>query len=62
MPKPTLEELKQNLRKTNDDFHKAMNDILSSEQVIVEHKADVGCLADRIFASMGELNAFMDSL
>lgn len=62
MPKPTLQELKARLHRANDDFHEAVDETLSSEHVKVEHKADIGSLADGIFDLMHRLNSSMDSL
>jgi len=61
MPESTLQELRDKLRKANDDYHEIIGEILVSEHIVVRHKVKVGAKADMIFSLMNELNKFLDS-
>jgi len=54
MAKP-LPALIKDLKKANDDYHAAIDEILKSDDVIVEHKAIVGSSAEKIFRGMAKI-------
>lgn len=48
--------------KTNDEYHKVIDDLLSSGGVVVGHKSEIGSLSRGIFDLMHGLNVFLDNL
>ena len=53
-----IERLRQKLKKANDDYHDAVDDVLLSESLFVEHKCQIGIKASMIFRLMEEIYAF----
>ncbi len=53
-----IERLKHKLKKANDDYHDAVDDILLSNVIGVEHKCHIAAKASTIFKLMEEILAF----
>lgn len=53
-----IERLRKKLKKANDDYHEAVNDVLLSESLFVEHKCQIGMKASVIFKLMAEIWKF----
>lgn len=53
-----IERLRQKLKKANDDYHEAVDGILLSDVLFVEHKCQIGQKASTIFKLMEEILAF----
>ena len=53
-----IERLKKKLKKANDDYHDAVDDVLSSDALFVEHKCQIALKASTIFKLMEEILAF----
>jgi len=54
----TIEKLKKNLKKANDEYHRAVDDVLLCDELFVEHKAEIAMKANTIFKLMEEILAF----
>lgn len=54
----TIEKLKKELKKANDAYHKAVDDVLLSDELYVEHKVAIAIKAGIIFRQMEEILAF----
>ena len=52
------ERLRQKLKKANDDYHDAVDGVLLSDSLFVEHKCQIGVKASVIFKLMEEIYAF----
>ena len=52
-----IERLKKKLKKANDDYHEAVDEVLVST-VFVEHKCHIAVKAATIFKLMEEILAF----
>ncbi len=53
-----IEKLQKNLKKANDDYHEAVDDVLVSDVLLVEHKCQIAVKASTIFKLMEEILAF----
>ena len=53
-----IERLKKKLKKANDDYHEAVDDVLVSGGLYVEHKCQIASKASVIFKLMEEILAF----
>lgn len=53
-----IERLKKKLKKANDDYHEAVDSVLLSDNLFVEHKCQIGMKASTIFRLMEEIYAF----
>ncbi len=53
-----IEKLRQKLKKANDDYHDAVDNVLLSDSLFVEHKCQIGNKASIIFKLMEEIYAF----
>lgn len=53
-----IERLKDKLRKANDNYHDAVDDVLLSDLLFVEHKCQIGVRASTIFNLMEEILTF----
>lgn len=53
-----IERLRKKLKKANDDYHEAVDDVLLSGSLFVEHKCQIGVRAAIIFQKMEEILAF----
>ncbi len=53
-----IEKLQNKLKKANDDYHDAVDDVLSSDVLFVEHKTAIAVKASTIFKLMEEIYAF----
>lgn len=53
-----IERLKDKLRKANDNYHDAVDDVLLSDSLFVEHKCDIGVKVATIFSLMSEILAY----
>lgn len=53
-----IERLKKKLKKANDDYHEAINDVLTSDVLYVEHKVAIATKAKTIFTLMEEILTF----
>lgn len=49
------------LKKANDNYHEAVDDILMDEDVNINTKADFGCICSNIFRQMTKVNTLMES-
>ena len=58
MPEPTLQELRDKLHQVNDDYHEAIDDLLTSDALYVEHKVTIAAKAVTIFRLMEEILVF----
>ena len=54
----TIDKLRKNLKKSNDDYHEAVDDVLKANGLYVEHKATIAQKAGIIFKQMEEILAF----
>lgn len=53
-----IERLKKKLEKANDDYHDAVDGVMASEVLFVEHKCKIAVKAKVIFELMSEILAF----
>ncbi len=53
-----IEKLQKNLKKANDDYHEAVDNVLVSGVLLVEHKCQIAVKASTIFKLMEEILAF----
>ncbi len=53
-----IERLRKKLKKANDDYHDAVDAVLLSDRLFVEHKCQISCDAKTIFKLMGDILAF----
>ncbi len=53
-----IEKLKNKLKKANDDYHDAVDEVLVSDVLFVEHKCQIALKASTIFRLMEEIFAF----
>ncbi len=53
-----IEKLQKKLKKANDDYHEAVDDVLTSDVLYVEHKCSIAAKASVIFKLMEEILAF----
>ena len=53
-----IEKLKKELKKANDEYHVAVDDVLASDVLFVEHKCQIALKASTIFKLMEEILAF----
>ncbi len=53
-----IERLKKKLKKANDDYHEAVDDVLLSDDLFVEHKCHIAVKASTVFRLMEEILAF----
>ncbi len=53
-----IERLKKKLKKANDDYHDAVDEVLTSDVLFVEHKCHIAVKASTIFKLMEEIFAF----
>lgn len=53
-----IEKLKKKLKKANDEYHEAIDDLLTSDALYVEHKAAIAAKAVTIFRLMEEIFVF----
>lgn len=53
-----IERLKKKLKKANDDYHEAVDEVLVSDVLYVEHKCSIAVKAFTIFKLMEEISAF----
>ena len=53
-----IERLKKKLKKANDDYHDAVDEVLTSDVLFVEHKCKIAALAATIFRLMEEILVF----
>lgn len=53
-----IERLKKKLKKANDDYHEAVDEVLTSDVLYVEHKVAIAVKAFTIFKLMEEILAF----
>lgn len=58
MPKP-IDQIIKNLNKANDDYHKAIEDLLEREDLNVEQRTMVGSKAHVIFRKMADLSTIL---
>lgn len=54
----TIEKLRKSLKKANDEYHEAVDDVLLSTGLYVEHKAAIASKALTIFKLMEEILVF----
>ena len=53
-----IEKLRKKLKKANDDYHDAVDDVLTSDVLYVEHKVAIASKAKTIFTLMEEILTF----
>ena len=53
-----IERLKKNLKKANDNYHEAVDEVMTSDKPFVEHKCSIAVKASMIFKLMEEIFAF----
>ena len=53
-----IERLQKKLKKANDDYHDAVDEVLLSNVLFVEHKCKIGAKAKEVFKLMEEILAF----
>ena len=53
-----IERLKKKLKKANDDYHDAVDEVLVSDVLFVEHKCQIAVKASIIFKLMEEILSF----
>ena len=53
-----IEKLKKKLKKANDDYHVAVDEVLASDVLFVEHKCKIAIKASVIFRLMEEILTF----
>jgi hypothetical protein len=53
-----IERLQKKLKKSNDDYHEAVDEVMTSDVLFVEHKCDIAAMAKVIFKLMSEILAF----
>jgi hypothetical protein len=53
-----IERLQKKLKKANDDYHDAVDEVLTSDVLFVEHKCSIAVKAQTIFRLMEEILAF----
>lgn len=53
-----IEKLQKKLKKSNDDYHEAVDDVMTSDVLFVEHKCSIAVKASVIFKLMEEILAF----
>jgi hypothetical protein len=53
-----IERLKKKLKKANDEYHEAVDDVMTSDVLFVEHKCSIAVKASTIFRLMSEILAF----
>ena len=53
-----IEKLKKKLKKANDDYHDAVDEVLVSDKLFVEHKCHIAVKAATIFKLMAEILSF----
>lgn len=53
-----IERLKKKLKKANDEYHEAIDDVLCCDELYVEHKVAIAAKAHTIFKLMEEIFAF----
>lgn len=50
-----IERLRKKIKKANDDYHEAVDDVLVSDGLYVEHKCDIAVKAATVFRLMEEI-------
>lgn len=53
-----IERLQKKLKKANDEYHEAIDNVLCCDKLYVEHKAEISVKAFTIFKLMEEILAF----
>ena len=53
-----IERLQKKLKKANDDYHDAVDEVMTSDVLFVEHKCRIATKASVIFKLMEEIYAF----
>ena len=53
-----IERLRKKLKKANDDYHEAVDEVMLSNILGVEHKCKIGAKAKVAFELMSEIYAF----
>jgi hypothetical protein len=53
-----IERLKKELKKANDEYHEAVDEVMTSDVLFVEHKCHIAVKASVIFKLMEEILAF----
>ena len=53
-----IERLKKKLKKANDDYHDAVDEVMVSDKLFVEHKCHISVKASTVFKLMEEIFAF----
>lgn len=53
-----IERLQKKLKKANDDYHEAVDEVMTSDVLFVEHKCSIAVKASVIFKLMEDILAF----
>lgn len=53
-----IERLHKKLKKSNDDYHEALDDFMLSDKLYVEHKCQIAAKAAVVFKLMEEILVF----
>lgn len=53
-----IEKLRKKLKKANDDYHEAIDEVLASGVLYVGHKCDIAAKASIVFKLMSEIQSF----
>lgn len=53
-----IEKLRKKLKKSNDDYHEAIDDVMTSDVLFVEHKCQIAVKASVVFKLMEEILTF----
>jgi hypothetical protein len=58
MAELTIEEIKAKILKANGDYHDAIDKLMVSKIIYVDHKVAVASMAEYIFKMMAKVNDF----
>ena len=53
-----IERIRKKLKKSNDDYHEAVDEVMVSDSLFVEHKCHIASKASVIFKLMADILVF----